>query len=117
LFNPGESVKGEHCYEITIPGVTVAANSLLSLDRARAVITADDARLVEFSTAGTVSGQPFTIDFTQRLRAVSGVLVPDDFELKPEPGDVVLQGDATSNPLWDVLARVLDAVPAAAGRH
>jgi len=106
---------GEHCYEITIPAVSVPATSLVSLDRARAIITAEDSRLVEFSAAGTLSEQPFTIDFAQRLRAVNGGPIRDqDFELKSEPGDVVMQGDATTNPLWDVLTRVLEAVPAAA---
>ncbi len=117
---PGGAAQSEHCYEITIPGMSVPAASLLTLDRARAVITAADARLVEFSAAGTFSGQPFTVDFAQRLRMLSsvvivnGVNVGEDFEMKPEPGDVVLQGDATTNPLWDVLTRVLDAVPPSA---
>jgi hypothetical protein len=111
---------GEHCYEISIPGMTMPAASIVSLDRARAVITASDSRLVEFSAAGTFSGQPFTVDFALRFRAWgNATIVPNpDFDLKPEPGDVVLQGDATANPLWDVLTRVLDAVPAsAAQRH
>ena len=107
---------GEPCYEISIPGVTVPATSLVALHGARAVVTAADSRLVEFSAAGSVSGQPFTIDFTQRLRMLnSGPTADDDFELKPQPGDVVLQGDATNNPLWDVLTRVLEALPASAG--
>ena len=105
---------GEHCYEISIPGVTMPAASIVSLDRARAVITAADSRLVEFSAAGLFSGQPFTIDFALRFRAWgNATIVPNpDFDLKPEPGDVILQGDATTNPLWDVLTRVLEAVPA-----
>jgi hypothetical protein len=71
---------------------------------------------VEFSVAGTLSGQPFTLEFALRLRMLGNVVaVPQpDFELKPEPGDVVLQGDATNNPVWDVLTRLLEAVPAAA---
>jgi hypothetical protein len=105
---------GERCYEITIPGVTVPATSLVALDRARAVVTASDSQLVEFSAAGKVSGQPFTMDFALRSRELkpSGSAVDADFDLTAEPGDVVLQGDATTNPLWDVLTRVLDAVPA-----
>jgi len=105
---------GEHCYEISIPGVTVPATSLIVLDHARAVVTAADARLVEFSSAGRISGQPFMIDFAQRLRMVGATGSPGfaNFDLTAEPGDVVLQGDATTNPLWDVLTRVLDAVPA-----
>jgi len=108
---------GERCYEITIPGVAVPATSLVALDRARAVVTASDSQLVEFSAAGKVSGQPFTMDFILRSRELkpSGSAVDADFDLTPEPGDVVLQGDATTNPLWDVLTRVLDAVPTAAG--
>jgi len=106
---------GEHCYEITIPAVTVPASSLVSLDRARAVIAAADSRLVEFSASGTVSGQPFSIDFALRFQGWGVTAVPQpDFELQPEAGDVILQGDASANPLWDVLTRVLDAVPASA---
>jgi hypothetical protein len=104
---------GEHCYEITIPAVSVPATSLISLDRARAVITAAESRLVEFSAAGTLSGQPFTIDFAQRFHAWNGTGT-DNFDIAAEPGDTVLEGDATTNPLWDVLTRVLDAVPASA---
>ena len=108
---------GEHCYEITIPGVTVPATSVIALDRARAVVTSADARLVEFSAAGSIAGQPFTIEFALRARMLGvsggspGAL---DFDITPQPGDVVLQGDATTNPLWDVLTRLLDALPASA---
>jgi len=104
---------GEHCYEITIPTVSVPATPLVSLDRARAVITAAESRLVEFSAAGTLSGQPFTIDFAQRFHAWNGT-GNVTFDIEAEPGDTILEGDATTNPLWDLLTRVLDAVPASA---
>jgi hypothetical protein len=105
---------GEHCYEVSIPGVVVPATSLVALDRARAVVTASDARLVEFSAAGRVSGEPFTMDFMLRSRELrpSGSAVDADFDLAAEPGDVVLHGEATAKPLWDALTRVLDAIPA-----
>ncbi len=104
---------GEHCYEISIPGIAVPATSLISLEKARAVITAADSRLVEFSAAGTLSGRPFSVEFALRSRDFGHlVAVPQPFyELKPGPGDVVLEGNATENPLWDVLARVFEAVP------
>ena len=115
---------GEDCYEITIPAVSVPATALMSLDRARAVITSADSRLVEFSAAGTLSGQPFTIDFAQRIRMVdvsgaeaSGIPLSETFELTAEPGDVVLEGDATKSPLWDVLTRVFDAIPASTAKQ
>ncbi len=102
---------GEHCYEISVPGLSVPSTSLLRLDRARAVITAADSRLVEFSAGGMMSGQPFTIGFALRLRQYDNGMGNVDFDLSPEAGDVVLEGDATANPLWDVLARLFEAVP------
>jgi hypothetical protein len=106
---------GEACYEIDVPGSGVSAGMLIALDRARAVVTAADARLVEFSAAGTAAERPFTIDFALRsreLRPAAGAQ-DSDFDIAAQPGDIVLQGDASNNPIWDVLARALGAIPAA----
>jgi hypothetical protein len=105
---------GEACYEIDVPGSGVSAGMLIALDRARAVVTAADARLVEFSAAGTAAERPFTIDFALRsreLRPAAGAQ-DSDFDIAAQPGDIVLQGDASNNPIWDVLARALGAIPA-----
>ena len=59
---------GETCYEIDIPQSVVEPGSLLALARARAVVTAADSRLVEFSAAGAVADRPFTVDFVLRSR-------------------------------------------------
>jgi len=40
-----------------------------------------------------------------------------DFDIAPEPGDVILQGNASQNPVWDVVTRALGAIPANAGAH
>jgi hypothetical protein len=105
---------GEACYEIDVPGSGVTAGMLVTLDRARAVVTAADARLVEFSAAGTAAERPFTIDFALRSRELrpAATAQDNDFDLAAQPGDIVLQGDASSNPIWDVLARALGAIPA-----
>ena len=34
-----------------------------------------------------------------------------DFDIAPQPGDVVLEGNASNNPIWDVVARALGAIP------
>jgi hypothetical protein len=106
---------GEACYEIDIPGSSAPAGSLLALERARAVVTVTDARLVELSAAGRVTGRPFTIDFALRSRQLrpASAALDSDFDITAQPGDVVLQGNASNNPVWDVLTRALGAIPAA----
>ena len=78
--------------------------------RARAVVTAADARLVEFSAAGTVADRPFMIDFALRSREMrpAASATDSDFDIAPQPGDVVLEGNiaiASSNPMWDIVAQ------------
>jgi hypothetical protein len=108
---------GEACYEIDIPGSSAPAGSLLALERARAVVTVADARLVELSAAGRVTERPFTIDFALRSRQLrpASAALDSDFDITAQPGDVVLQGNASNNPVWDVLTRALGAIPAADG--
>ena len=108
---------GETCYEIDIPGSSAPAGSLLALERARAVVTVSDARLVEFSAAGRVTDRAFTIDFALRSRQLrpAAAAQDSDFDITAQPGDVVLQGNASNNPLWDVVARALGAIPDADG--
>lgn len=104
---------GEPCYEVTIPQAAHGAEGIVSLSRARALVTAADARLVEFSAAGQIAERPFGIDFTLRSRVVHdpGTIADSAFELVARPGDVVLQGNASSNPMWDVIERALSAIP------
>jgi hypothetical protein len=101
------------CYQIDIPGGAMAGGTLVALDSARAVVTVADSRLVEFSAAGRLAERPFMVEFallTQDLRPSQSA--PDsDFEIAPQPGDVVLQGNASQNPLWDVVTRALRAIP------
>ena len=34
-----------------------------------------------------------------------------DFDIAPQPGDVVLQGNASNSPMWDIVTRALGAIP------
>lgn len=119
----GQTVKqvscaNEACYQVDVPANAVPAGALVGLDSARAIIAMADARLVEFSASGRLAGRPFRIDFTLRSREVrSATSVPDaDFDIAPEPGDVILHGSASGNPLWDVVSRALGAIPDQASR-
>jgi hypothetical protein len=104
----------ESCYEITLPQEPPGMRTpLVSLARARAVVTSTDARLIEFSAAGQIADRPFGIEFTLTHRGLrTGASVTDaDFDIAPRPGDVVLEGNASSNPMWDVVERTLAAIP------
>jgi hypothetical protein len=101
------------CYQIDIPGGAMVGGSLLALDRARAVVTEADSRLVEFSATGRLADKPFMIEFmllTQDFRPGDSVAAAD-FDIAAQPGDVVLEGDASQNPVWDVVTRALRAIP------
>ena len=67
--------------------------------------------------AGTAADRSFTIDFALRSRELrpAATAQDSDFDIAAQPGDIVLQGDASNNPIWDVLARALGAIPAAPG--
>jgi len=102
------------CYQIDIPGGAMAGGTLVALDSARAVVTVADSRLVEFSAAGRIAERPFMIEFALRSQEHRpGSSAQDaDFDIAPEPGDVILHGNASSNPIWDVVTRALLAIPA-----
>lgn len=107
------SCEGEPCYEVTIPQASDAADGIVSLSHGRALITASDARLVEFSATGWIAGRPFGVEFALKRRVLRAASAADDvaFDIAARPGDIVLQGNASSNPMWDVVERVLGAIP------
>jgi len=101
------------CYQIDIPGGAMVGGSLIALDSARAVVAVADSRLVEFSATGRIADKPFMIEFallTQDIRPGDSAEAAD-FDIAAQPGDVVLEGDASQNPVWDVVTRALRAIP------
>jgi hypothetical protein len=112
---------GEACYQVEIGESLVPAGVPFALERARAVVTAADARLVEFSAAGSVADRPFTIDFALRSREMrpADSARDSDFDIAPQPGDVVFEGNvviASSNPMWDIVSSALGAIHPAPGQ-
>jgi hypothetical protein len=107
------SCGNQTCYQIDVPANAVPAGGLVALDSARAIITMAEAQIVDFSASGRVVERPFTMHFSLRSRELrpAGSAQSGDFDIAPEPGDVVLQGNASNNPVWDVVARALGAIP------
>jgi hypothetical protein len=105
------------CYQIDMPGGGLAGGTLVAIDSARALVTVADSRLVEFSASGRVAERPFKIEFSLLTQDVhSSQDAPDsDFDIAPQPGDVILQGNASQSPVWDVVSRALRAIPQDAG--
>lgn len=82
---------------------------MLDLYEARAVIDGRDFRIREFEASGALLKQPYRVSFKlirQELQQ-PGDVTPTEFEIHAGPGDVVLEGEATNDPLSDVLSTVL----------
>ncbi len=105
------------CYQIDIPPGAMAGGALIALDSARVVVTVADSRLVEFSASGRVADRPFMVEFELLTQDVhpSESVQDSDFEIAAQPGDVILQGNASQNPVWDVVTRALGAIPPGPG--
>ncbi|OFW04066.1 MAG: hypothetical protein A3H96_08795 [Acidobacteria bacterium RIFCSPLOWO2_02_FULL_67_36] len=105
---------GEACYLVETTEEGAGVGAFLRLERSRAIVTARDARIVEFSASGSVAGRPFSIDFVLRSRAVRppGAVNENEFVIPSQPGDVILEGNGSANPAWDVVTRALAEIHA-----
>jgi hypothetical protein len=104
-------------YIIEIPPVTPANSAAATLDifGARAVISAGDFRIQEFEATGTLLRQPFSVSVKLRTHEYIGGEKPS-FEIEPEPGDVVLEGEAADDPVTELMTTVLRELGRARGR-
>lgn len=105
---------GEACYLVETAQGAAGVGTLLRLERSRAIVTASDSRIVEFSASGSVADRPFSIEFALRSRVLraAGSAQADEFTIVPQPGDVILEGNGSANPVWDVVTRALAEVHA-----
>ncbi len=104
-------------YIIEIPPVTPANSAAATLDifGARAVISGGDFRIQEFEATGTLLRQPFSVSVKLRTHEYIGGEKPS-FEIEPEPGDVVLEGEAADDPVTELMTTVLRELGRARGR-
>jgi hypothetical protein len=97
-------------YVIEIPAVIPNGSAAtLDLYQARAVIDERDFRIREFSASGALLKQPYSLSF----RLISRDALPpssvsaEEFAIHAAPGDIVLEGEASDEPLSDVLNTAL----------
>jgi hypothetical protein len=97
-------------YVIQIPQVTSKVGAgIVDLYQARAVIDASDFHITEFEANGALLKQPYNVSFRlirQTTRQPADVS-PTAFEIVAGPGDIVLEGEATNDPMADVVGTVL----------
>jgi hypothetical protein len=103
-------------YIVDVPPV-MPANPAATLDifGARAVISAQDYRILEFQATGTVLKQPFSVSVNLLAQEYIGGASPS-FAIEPAPGDVVLEGEAGDDPITELLTTVLRELGRARGR-
>lgn len=106
-------------YVIQIPPVTpkAGAGAMFDLYRARAVIDARDFRLREFEASGSMLKQPYTVSvklIRQLVRKTADVS-PSEFEIHAGLDDVVFEGEATNDPIFDMMGTMLRELGRAKG--
>jgi hypothetical protein len=107
-------------YVIQIPPVTpkAGAAAVFDLYRARAVIDARDFRLREFEASGALLKQPYTVSvkLIRQLVRQPAEVSPAEFEIQSGPDDVVFEGEATSDPMADMIGTMLRELGRIKGR-
>jgi anti-sigma factor RsiW len=96
-------------YVIQIPTITSSSAAMLDLYQARVVIDANDFGIRELEASGAMFKQPYDVSFKLIRRAVrpSANVAASEFAIPAGPGDVVIKGEATNDPISDVLGTVL----------
>jgi hypothetical protein len=97
-------------YVIQIPPVTPRVGAaVVDLYQARAVIDASDFHIREFEARGALLKQPYNVSFKliRQITRQPADVSPAAFEILAGPGDIVLEGEATNDPLADVVGTVL----------
>jgi hypothetical protein len=103
-------------YVIDVPPVT-PANPATTLDifGARAVISGQDFRILQFDATGMLLKQPFSVSVKLRTHEFIGGPAPS-FEIETGPEDVVLEGAAGDDPATELLTTILRELRPARGK-
>jgi hypothetical protein len=97
-------------YVVLMPPLTTKSGAgAFELYQARAVIDAADFRIREFEASGSLLKQPYALAFTliRQVTQPAGAVPAAAFEIQPGPDDIVFRGEATSDPLGDVIGTLL----------
>jgi hypothetical protein len=100
-------------YRIEVPRVEAAATTAVwDLAEARALIDADDYRILELSVKGAFLRQQYSISFRLLQRDVvgQGAVAAEEFEVPPSPDALSLEGGGSAVPARDALLAALREV-------
>jgi len=105
-------------YIVEIPPVTPQnPTATLDLFSARAVISGSDFRIQEFEATGTMLRQPFSVSVKLRTHEyIGGAASTESFAITPGPDDVVLEGQASEDPVTELMTTVLRELGRARGK-
>ena len=101
-------------YVIELPEMGARAyTSVWSMNSARIVIRDGDFRILEYNTAGSLAGKPYSLGYKLAAQSNLPSVSDDTFQIRSKLGDVVINGGkATENPLWDMLRASVKLIPA-----
>lgn len=102
------TVAGRKQYLIEVPQVSAPnQQAVWDLTRARVLVDAEDYRITELQVSGTFLRQPYSVSYKLINRVVAASISPDQFEVSPQPGEIVIAGGGTANPAGDMLMGAL----------
>lgn len=107
-------------YRIDVPHVSTSApGAVWDLTEAHVAIDAADYHIVEFAVKGTFLKQAYSFSYRLIGRQVqpAGSVSPDVFEVPPDPGAIVLQGEGSSVPPRDALLLALREIATLRREH
>ena len=106
-------------YVIELPAATASSGaSMFDLHQARAVIDERDYSILAFEARGTFLKQAYAISFKRNQRTIrpSASVAPEEFLIVPGPGDIVIEGDGSADPVHAVLTAALRELARQRGR-
>jgi hypothetical protein len=104
-------------YIIQVPATAGSGGGLLDIERARVIVNAADFVIQELEASGAALKQPFAGSFKLIRRVIrpADAVPAGTFTITPGPGDVVLNGEGTSDPLSDMLVTAVRELARAKG--
>jgi hypothetical protein len=95
-------------YRVEVPRIETSGTSAVwDLAQAEVLIDAKDYRITQFSASGTFLKQPYSLSYRLLNRSVAASVQPDAFVVPHEPGEIVITGEGSINPMGDAFIAAL----------
>jgi hypothetical protein len=105
-------------YRIEVPRVSATnANAVWDLNEAQVVVDARDFRITHLSASGTFLKQPYSLSYTLIRHMNVGSAPPGAFAVPSQPGEILLTGEGSPNPVGDMFLSALRELGRARRAH